>query len=433
MRNVKSAEAVPDFRNVGALPITLLGDSENCGVSTSVVENQVVSELPSHLTSPMARRALAEQPNDDMNVTAASRDMMTSYALAIEPDASQARTLEQILAGRIGGTLKVVRSTEAAFATLVESLPDVILMSPLLAPQDEEQLVAHLGTLGVDASHVQLLTIPRFGDGQGANQKRRRFGWQSQKPLTIASGGCDPDAFAHEVAEYLAQASTLRRNHAAVEPAPATADTLADLRMEHIEQLLERFDVSSMQSVSEKKVREPQDVVQQEIIPQEPIHERDDAMTMTTANEVHTDATRETGEPRLPRFLTLDERVPMPLRALLDEADGCLKMSFLTGAGACTGRTLDLLLAEQGLGGADRADQIHQLGKKHPAVAESFLRGLALVTNNPSGAWDEPRVRLAIVILKAIAYEIYVLGPERKERAAYVIELLERFKSAGRS
>ena len=156
-------------------------------------------------------------------------------------------------------------------------------------------------------------------------------------------------------------------------------------------------------------------------------------MTMTTANEVHVDATRETGEPRLPRFLTLDERVPMPLRALLDEADGCLKMSFLTGAGACTGRTLDLLLAEQGLGGADRADQIHQLGKKHPAVAESFLRGLALVTNNPSGAWDEPRVRLAIVILKAIAYEIYVLGPERKERAAYVIELLERFKSAGRS
>jgi hypothetical protein len=107
-------------------------------------------------------------------------------------------------------------------------------------------------------------------------------------------------------------------------------------------------------------------------------------------------------------------------------------MSFFTGAGACTARTLDLLLAEQGVSGNERADQILALGKKHPAVAESFLRGLALVTNNPSGAWDEPRVRLAIVILKAIAYEIYVLGPERKERAAYVIELLERFKSASR-
>jgi hypothetical protein len=35
--------------------------------------------------------------------------------------------------------------------------------------------------------------------------------------------------------------------------------------------------------------------------------------------------------------------------------------------------------------------------------------------------------------LKAIAYEIYVLGPERKERAAYVIELLGRYKSAGKN
>ena len=96
------------------------------------------------------------------------------------------------------------------------------------------------------------------------------------------------------------------------------------------------------------------------------------------------------------------------------------------------GRTLDLLLSEQGLGGSDRAEQIQQLGKKHPAVAESFLRGLSLVTNNPSGAWDEGRVTLAIAILKAIVHEIYVLGPERKERAAYVIELLERFKAAGR-
>ena len=138
--------------------------------------------------------------------------------------------LEEILAGRIGGTLKVVRSTKAAFGTLVDSLPDVILMSPLLAPQDEEQIVTHLGALGVDASHVQLLTIPRFGDGAGAI-KKRRFGWQSQKPLSIASGGCDPDAFAHEVSEYLAQASTLRRNQAVIEPTPAAPDAFADLRI----------------------------------------------------------------------------------------------------------------------------------------------------------------------------------------------------------
>jgi hypothetical protein len=154
-------------------------------------------------------------------------------------------------------------------------------------------------------------------------------------------------------------------------------------------------------------------------------------MPMPTAHEVHVDA-RDSAASKFPRFLTLDEQIPMPLRALLDEADGCLKMSFLTGGGACAIRTLDLLLSEQGISDAERPEQIQQLGKKHPAVPESFLRVLSLVTNNPSGAWDEARVTLATVILKAISYEIYVLGPERKERAAYVIELLERFKAVGK-
>jgi hypothetical protein len=153
---------------------------------------------------------------------------------------------------------------------------------------------------------------------------------------------------------------------------------------------------------------------------------------MSTAQEFHAETTREPGMSRVPRFLTVDDHIPMPLRALLEEADGCLKMSFMTGGGACAGRTLDLLLSEQGIGDGDRGEQIQQLGKKHPAIAESFLRVLSVVTTNPSGAWDEARVTLAIVILKAISYEIYVLGPERKERATYVIELLERFKAAGK-
>ena len=35
---------------------------------------------------------------------------------------------------------------------------------------------------------------------------------------------------------------------------------------------------------------------------------------------------------------------------------------------------------------------------------------------------------LAIALLKAIAYEIYVLGPERAERTTYVLGLADRFK-----
>jgi hypothetical protein len=403
----------------------------------------------------MARRALIEEP-DHQNASA--------LALAIEPDASQAQLLEQALVHHIGGTLRVVHSTEAAFTAFGESLPDVILISPLLAHSEEERIVAHLGTLGVDASHVRLLSIPRLGDGHAADGKRGWFGGHVKRPV---NGGCDPAAFADEVAEYLATASTLRQNSSgAVDPAvPIPTDTLAGLRIEHIEQLLER--TQDVLAAPPSPVEEPagsagqaapadQPVALANHVPPEPAgqtaspalpppagtttepagivselatSERDD-MPTTTVHEPGVDIPADS---RLPRFLIPDERVPLPLRALLDEADGCLKMSFLTGAGACAVRTLDLLLAEQSLGGTDRSEQIQQLGKKHPSIAEAFLRGLSIVTNNPSGAWDEARVRLVIAILKAIAYEIYVLGPERKERAAYVIELLERFKAAPKS
>jgi hypothetical protein len=360
----------------------------------------------------MPQKALAEQPRDDTNNASAS------YILAVEPDASQAEELERMLAARIAGTLRVVGSTDEALAAMVAQIPDLILMSPLLAPQDEEQIVTRLASMGAGASHVQLLTIPRVVNSQSP-EKKRRFGWQSKKDSPSATG-FDPITFFNEVAVYLDQASRLRHLNHTVNEARAenSADTLSGLHIEHIEQLLERWEADPPPQTD----GDPS-----------PIPEADLMATPTTTHEPHVGTTRSSGDSRLPRFLTLDDQVPFPLRALLDEADGCLKMSFLTGAGACAGRTLELLLAEQGLADADRAEQILQLGKRHPAVAESFLRGLSLVTNHPSGAWDEARATLAIAILKAIAYEIYVLGPERKERAAYVLELLERYKSVGKA
>ena len=347
----------------------------------------------------MWRKALAEQPGEDRG------SMRASYALAIEPDVSQAAVLERVLGARIRGTLKVVGSIDEACSALGERIPDVILMSPLLAPQDEKEIVARLGSVGVDASHVKLLSIPRVGDAPQPLEKKRRFGWHSQKDHAAGGAGFDAVAFAGEVDSYLAEASTLRQRHPPDEdarPGRADIDTLPDVRIAHIEQLLERLHVDPVQPPEGEPPHTP----------------KRDFMPIPTT---------------LPKFLTLDDSVPRPLRALLDEADGCLKMSFLVGAGACAARTLDLLLAEQGLSEGERADQILQLGKKHPAVSESFLRGLSLVMNNPSGSWDEARATLSIAILKAVAYEIYVLGPERKERAAYVIELLERYRSTGKS
>jgi len=193
--------------------------------------------------------------------------------------------------------------------------------------------------------------------------------------------------------------------------------------MEHIEQLLERMREDSIPS-EERSSPSPAAVAE----PAEAIPGPDVMPTMQTAHEPLGSALQDAAS-RQPRFLTLDVQISPTLRTLLTEADGCLTMSFFTGGGACAGRALDLLLAEQGITGADRAHSIQEIGKKHPAVADSFLRVLSLALADSGGNWDAARLTLAVVILKAIAYEIYVLGPERTERATYVIGLLERFNS----
>ena len=121
----------------------------------------------------MRQKAVAEQSGDEQPQAPA-----TSYALAVEPDASQAAVLERILGARIGGTLKVVGSTEEAFAALERRLPDLILVSPLLAPPDEEQIVARLAARGGDASHVQLLS--------DSADSRRRAAERKETPVRLA-------------------------------------------------------------------------------------------------------------------------------------------------------------------------------------------------------------------------------------------------------
>ena len=349
----------------------------------------------------------------------------SSCVLAIEPDADQARVLEQVLAGRIAGRLIIVPSTEAALKALVDTIPDLVLVSPLLSPRTEEQLMAHLRALGVDAFHLQILSIPRFGEVEAPAGKKWPLRLQSlKKQAGNAAPVCDPIAFANEVAAHVTRAAQARHGD-------DVADTSADsggVRMEHLEQLLERMRTDSIETVSDDRST-TQDAV--EAAPVEAIP-GPDVMPMQTAHESPGTAIHDTGSTRLPRFLTLDDQISPTLRTLLDEADGCLRMSFFTGGGACAGRALDLLLAEQGITQGDRPHHIQEIAKKYPAVADSFLRVLSLVMSDPGGVWDAARLTLAVVILKAIAYEIYVLGPERTERATYVIGLLERFNSVSK-
>jgi hypothetical protein len=307
------------------------------------------------------------------------------------------------LKGRFNGRLVLVKSTEAALEALVGAIPDVVLVSPLLPPRTEDRFFERLRALGVDASHLQLLSIPRFGDGHPPAQKQKKNTFNSLG-LTEQSASANTDpvaaAFADEVASYLSQLSESRNSDQGISLAAPTHASNG-IRLEHLEQLLERLS--------------PDD---------EPLEQSFKNVLEDNASD---DAIREVMAP-LPGFLMLDPQISPALRAILDEADGCVRLAFLTGGGACVVRALDLLLAEQGIVETDRPRQLRELSKKHPPIAESFLKMLLPGMNDSTGIWDAPRLTLAIALLKAIAYEIYVLGPERAERTAYVLGLADRYK-----
>jgi hypothetical protein len=129
-----------------------------------------------------------------------------------------------------------------------------------------------------------------------------------------------------------------------------------------------------------------------------------------------------------PAFLALDTRVPATLRDLLVEADGCLKSGFLTGATACAQRAVQTLLKLEDSEGGSFQARLRSLSDKYPAVAQvlfAVLMHFGDETVPDESKLDAHRLQLLTVTLKAVMYEIYVLGPERSERIQYVRRLLE--------
>ena len=115
---------------------------------------------------------------------------------------------------RIRAELVVVDSRDAAVAALAARVPDVVLLTALLSPRDEDEMVAHLRTLA-GADHVQTHTIPQLaspgepaaapaGSGGLLAKFRRKKG--TAEPIT----GCDPKMFADEVGTFLTRAAELK-------------------------------------------------------------------------------------------------------------------------------------------------------------------------------------------------------------------------------
>ena len=110
-----------------------------------------------------------------------------------------------------------------------------------------------------------------------------------------------------------------------------------------------------------------------------------------------------------PRFLVVDSRVPAQIRQMLDEADGCLNMAFGMGGTACARKAVDVILETEHAAADDYAASLLTLSEKHPAVAPALFQILGMLGQGNHPLSTES-LKALIVTVKAIVYEIYVLG-----------------------
>lgn len=136
-------------------------------------------------------------------------------------------------------------------------------------------------------------------------------------------------------------------------------------------------------------------------------------------------------------FFVVDSRIPRILRELITEADGCLKMNYLTGASACARKAIYELLVLEKAEGADYEGRIKSLKKKHPESDPTYFEILAHIQDMTSDKiheqswdkWDSHYLKLIIETLKSIFYDIYVSPELKKERKLEIEKLRESVAS----
>ena len=136
-----------------------------------------------------------------------------ALVLAIEPDIRQGGILKRVVRELVQAELILVESRDAAIAAIDQQIPDVILLTALMSPRDEEELVSHLRRLGA-AEHLQTHTIPLLSTARAAEPsskggllgKFRKRSKEAAEPM----GGCDPEVFAGEIRTFLARAAELK-------------------------------------------------------------------------------------------------------------------------------------------------------------------------------------------------------------------------------
>ncbi len=130
-------------------------------------------------------------------------------------------------------------------------------------------------------------------------------------------------------------------------------------------------------------------------------------------------------------FFVLDERVPKVLRELLTEAQGCLKMNYLTGSSACARKIVyELALLSKAVGD-NYEDRIKSLKGIHPEVQPAFFDTLLTIQEitstkvheNSHDGWEATHLRVILVALSDVLHELYVVPELREDRRKAILAL----------
>ena len=141
--------------------------------------------------------------------------------LAVEPDSRQASRLTSVLRGRRHTEVVVAKSADAAIESIRGRVPNVLLTSQLLSPQDEARLADWLKDLGPAGTRVQALTIPILAPKVAPDAQPRGLLSGFRRRAKQAPQGCEPKMFAEHVAAYLEQGLVEPIEDVGAEAAPA--------------------------------------------------------------------------------------------------------------------------------------------------------------------------------------------------------------------
>jgi hypothetical protein len=135
-------------------------------------------------------------------------------------------------------------------------------------------------------------------------------------------------------------------------------------------------------------------------------------------------------------FFILDKRIPSIIRELITEAEGCLKMNFLTGSSACVRKAIYEICRIEKATGSDYESKIKSLKGKYPLIDSMLFDSLASIQGMTSDKiheqswdkWESIHIRFIIALLKNIIEEIYVEPEIKKDKYKILQELKSSIK-----